>query len=131
MMISCLGTLGLASVAPCGPQTSRNSALEVAPTNTRKPEVRRNLPLGERGFHPTQERITYSTDPHETLHKSLLECLRKLLRGYFTFLSVTPVRDLPKYATLVVDEIARSVAHLGLPPKILSGNFQVFSLETI
>ena len=30
----------------------------------------------------------------------------------FTFLSVTPVRDLPKYATLVVDKIAKSVAML-------------------
>ena len=29
-----------------------------------------------------------------------------------TFLSVTPVRDLPKYATLVVDKIAKSVAML-------------------
>ena len=28
----------------------------------------------------------------------------------FTFLSVTPVRDLPKYATLVVDKIAKSGA---------------------
>ena len=70
-MISCLGTPGLASVAPYGPQTSRNRALEVAP------KIGASLRCGatsrwvERGFHPTQERIADSTDSYETLHKGL------------------------------------------------------------
>ena len=54
--------------------------------------------------HPASD-VNASNRPHWSVCESYSGAI-------FTFLSVTPVRDLPQYATLVVDKIAKSVAVL-------------------